>query len=145
MALLEYLTTSGSTPALERVLSFTQARHRMLTENIANIDTPGYRTRQLDTEAFRAEMRRAIDTRRSPDESLRLRSTRELKWSDCGRLDAMPALEPPERALSYDGTNARVERQMSMLAENGLAHQMAAEILRKNYDNLMSAVRGRAT
>jgi flagellar basal-body rod protein FlgB len=32
------------------------ARHKLIAANLANIDTPGYRTRDLD---FRAELARA--------------------------------------------------------------------------------------
>ena len=38
----EGLVNRGSLPAMEKMLAFTEARHRVLTENIANVDTPGY-------------------------------------------------------------------------------------------------------
>ena len=37
------------------------ARHKLIASNLANIDTPGYRTRDLD---FRAELARVIWKRR---------------------------------------------------------------------------------
>ena len=44
------------TEALSRFLDVDVARHKLITSNLANIDTPGYRTRDLD---FGAELRRA--------------------------------------------------------------------------------------
>src|SRR5258708_40058243 len=44
------------TEALSRFLDVDVARHKLITTNLANIDTPGYRTRDLD---FRAELTRA--------------------------------------------------------------------------------------
>src|SRR5579863_8785974 len=41
--------------ALSRFLDVNVARHKLIASNLANIDTPGYRTRDLD---FRAEMAR---------------------------------------------------------------------------------------
>ena len=42
--------------ALGRFLDVDVARHKLITSNLANIDTPGFRTRDLD---FRAELARA--------------------------------------------------------------------------------------
>ena len=47
--------------ALSRFLDVDVARHKLITSNLANIDTPGYRTRDLD---FRAELAR-VSWRRS--------------------------------------------------------------------------------
>ena len=44
------------TEALSRFLDVNVARHKLIASNLANIDTPGYRTRDLD---FRAELARA--------------------------------------------------------------------------------------
>ena len=44
------------TEALGRFLDVDVARYKLVSTNLANVDTPGYRTRDLD---FRAELRRA--------------------------------------------------------------------------------------
>lgn len=41
---------------LERALNVTAKRHELVVTNMANIDTPGYRTKDLD---FRSELQRA--------------------------------------------------------------------------------------
>ena len=139
------LVNSGPTPVLERMLTFTEARHRMLVENIANIDTPGYKARQLDTKAFQAALRDAVDRRSSCSEPLAVRGTRQFRQSSTGQLEVTPTEEPPENILFHDQTNMRVERQMAMLAENTMMHQVAAERLKGRYDQLLSAIRGRVS
>ncbi len=50
----------GSTPIiqfLERFLNVTSDRQSLVVNNMANIDTPGYRTRDVN---FRAELDRAV-------------------------------------------------------------------------------------
>ena len=39
-------------PVLEQVVNFTEARHGVLAGNIANLDTPGYKTRDLSPALF---------------------------------------------------------------------------------------------
>ena len=41
---------------LERVLNVTSERHQLVVTNMANVDTPGYRAKDLD---FRSELQRA--------------------------------------------------------------------------------------
>jgi flagellar basal-body rod protein FlgB len=124
------------------MLVFTGARHRALSENIANADTPGYRPLQFDPRGFQAALRRAFENRR-PSEPFRLPGTRQLREDTQGRLQVKPQREPAENLLFHDGTNGRIERQMSALAENAVAHQLAVELLRSRFDGLMRAIRGR--
>ena len=57
----------GSTiPMLEQVVQFTEARHGVLAGNIANMDTPGYRTRDLSPELFQSRLQEALETKRKP-------------------------------------------------------------------------------
>jgi len=41
---------------LEHVLDVTSQRHKLVVSNMANVDTPGYHTKDLN---FRSELRRA--------------------------------------------------------------------------------------
>ena len=52
-----------SIPVLEQVLNFTQTRHAVLAGNVANMDTPGYQTRDLSVDEFQTRLREAIDQR----------------------------------------------------------------------------------
>ena len=39
-------------PRLEQTLTFSQKRHELLAGNLANLDTPGYRAKDLDVGDF---------------------------------------------------------------------------------------------
>jgi len=143
---LRRLVNSGNIPLCERVLAFTHARHQVLTENVANADTPGYRTKRLDAATFQRALRRAISDRgRSGSAALVLPDTRQFRSDRGGRLTFTPVTEPTENLLFHDGTNMRIERQMAAMAENAMAHQVTVELLKGAYDALNSAVRGRVS
>ena len=57
------LFQSSTLPVLEQVVGFTQARHGVLAGNIANLDTPGYLTRDLSPEKFQEKLKDALKTR----------------------------------------------------------------------------------
>ena len=71
-----YRRCSASTqiPVLEQVVNFSQARHGVLAGNIANLDTPGYRVRDLSPELFQERLKAAIQAKNTPPVSCRLRS-----------------------------------------------------------------------
>jgi flagellar basal-body rod protein FlgB len=133
----------GSIPAMDKMLAFTQARHRVLTENIANADTPGYKTKQLDAEAFQAALAEAMESRKPGSaEPLKITSSDQWSMDRDGLLVVKPTTDPTENVLFHDGTNVRIERQMALLAENAMMHQTVSEMLRGKYEGLLKAIRG---
>ena len=54
------LFSSTTIPALGEVLNFAQARHTVLAGNITNVNTPGYRIRDLSQTAFEQKLKEAL-------------------------------------------------------------------------------------
>lgn len=141
---LEALINYGTLPVLEKVAAFTESRHQVLAENIANIDTPHYRAKQLDPKLFQAKLAEAIEERGDRfDRPVRLRTTKQFYTDDQGMLRVTPTLKPTENILFHDGTNAMIERQMAALAENTLMHQVAVELMQQRFTSLRKAIVGR--
>ncbi len=137
------ITSGGAFPMLEKTLAFTEARNRMLATNIANIMTPGYRTQQLDASAFQEALREASQNRSRNGGAFVMPTTDELRADAAGRLRVTPSEEPVENLLFQDGTNARIERQMTLLAENAMTNQIVVEQLKGYYGGIAKAIRGR--
>lgn len=132
--------------SLVKTLSFNAARLNMIAENVANSETPGYRTQRLDTKGFQKALRAALDRRdRDPGRGFDVRSGREVATSAQGFLEVTPSVEPAENILFHDGTNMSLERQMSALAETAMMQDLAATLLRGEYEVLRKAIRGRVS
>jgi flagellar basal-body rod protein FlgB len=142
---LEGLINRTSVPILEKLASFTEARQRMLADNIANIDTPGFRTRHLSMESFQNALQEA-SRNRATDPSWRLEfpDSSEFDVDTDGFLRVFPTLEGRGNILFHDHSNQNVEQQMSLVAKNAYAHNMAVELLRHEFNGLTQAVRQRA-
>ena len=137
------ITDRGATPALVKTMVFSQARLNMIAENVANIHTPGYRAKQLDTRAFQLALRKALDTRKQdPRRPFVVKAGREVRTDRSGRLTVTPTERPVENILFHDGTNMSIERQMADLAETGMTHRLASMLLRGNFEGLRKAIRG---
>lgn len=141
---LERLANSGTIPTLEKSLAFTEARHKVLINNIANIDTPYYKTQYLDPAKFQKQLRQAIvDRKKNNAVGLTLKDTDQVRQAKTGALEFKAGEEPVENILFHDQTNMRIEKQMSRLAENTMMHQTLVQLMQKRFEGLNKAIRGR--
>ena len=129
---LDNLLNRGNAPLLERVIQFTQARHRLLAENIVNVDTPGYQQKDLSVDKF---------------ESLLADRVANKQGNTATRFDDVRAEieNPASGILSHDGNNRSMEKLMSDQAKNALMHNVAIELLRKQYSALTMALQERVS
>ena len=142
---LANITNRGAVPALINTLAFTEARHRMLAENIANWQTPGYKAKDLDVPAFQAALREALDEKgRDAGKPFVVRNTPQFGTESDGRLRVSPTDAPPGNVLFHDGTNASIDRMMTDLADNAMVHQAATQLLKGYFDAVRKAIRGQA-
>ena len=141
---IERLTNSRTLHALELTAAFAEQRHRLLAENIANIDTPDYQTRQLDPKAFQAALRVALDRARADGRNrLELRDDAQVSTDPDGKLVTRPTTRPAENVLFHDGRNASLEKLMTDVQSNALDYQLASRLLSKRFEELLAAIRGR--
>jgi flagellar basal-body rod protein FlgB len=119
------------TEALSRFLDVDVARHKLITNNLANIDTPGYRTRDLD---FRAELARA---------------STEAFGVESGRLanaSFTPVVHQVRGLMERpDGNNVSVERESLLLAENQIKFNLAVQLLKGQFHGIALAINSGGT
>jgi flagellar basal-body rod protein FlgB len=131
---MERLFNQTNGPLLERYLQFASARDRLLNEDLANVDTPGYQYKDLSESKFVAHLReRAAERAGSAPGSL-------------GFDDIDSEVEKPTAGiLFHDKNNRSMETLMSDKAKNGLRYTMAIEILKKQYGQMEMALRERVS
>jgi flagellar basal-body rod protein FlgB len=138
------ITERGATPALVATLAYTQARHKVIAENVANWGTPDYQAKRLDRREFEEALGRALDERRGDaSKPFRVPTTEQFFTDSRGSLQVTPVTEPPENILFHDGSNMSIERQMADLADNAMMHELATTMLRGRFEGLRKAIRGR--
>jgi flagellar basal-body rod protein FlgB len=131
---IEHLLNSGSAPALEATLQFTSARQRLLAENIVNVDTPGYRQKDLSLDEFQSMVRDELETRQKSGPMA------------ADFTDIRQAVEHPQSGiLFHDGNNRSMEQLMTAQAKNALMHNVAVELLRKQFETMEMALKGQVT
>lgn len=131
---LQKLMSQTSAPVLEQMLQFTEARAKLLTENVANVDVPGYRQKDLDVKKFEGLLRERVEKRDASTPG------------STGFEDLTAVVEHPTRGiLSHDGNNRSMESLMSDQAKNGMLHNMIIELLRKQFQQMDMALKERVS
>ena len=127
---IDRLLSSKTTDAAELAARFAEHRQRVLAENVANLYTPDYHSRNLDPGAFHQSLKEALRASGPGDAgTLNLRGNAQFATDAQGRTVVRPAREPAPNALFHDGTNARLEQLMADAAKNGLTSQLATNLL----------------
>lgn len=141
-SLISDISTHGSTPVLGRLLEFAGQRHRLLSHNIANMDTPDFRPLDVSTRGFQQALARAVEDRRArtggAHGTLPLESTDEVQVSR-SRLTLTPRT-PSGNILYHDRNNRDLERMMQDLAENTLMFRTASDLLRREHELIRTAI-----
>ena len=129
----------GSTtiPALEQTIQFAQRRHQLLASNIANLDTPGYRARDLDTAEFQNALADSIRySQAGPAAQSVSPSTRD------DRLAGPRAAT--EQVVYHDNSDISMETQVTQIAKNQHLHSLAITTMRSQFALLQAAITERA-
>jgi len=130
--------SSFSTPLIDllgHALDLTAQRQTLVSQNIANVDTPGYHTRDLD---FREELQQALS----------LDQTREDRANQTGQPDQevvgpTPFVrEVPGLIDRPDGNNVNIDRESLLLAQNQLQYQTEVAVLRSEFSRVQQAISG---
>ena len=128
---IDRLLNQGAEPMLEETLRFSEARGRLIAENVANISTPGFKQKDLSLDKFQHLL---ADRAAQAEQS----SPGSVAFDDIG-LDS----ENTHRGiLFHDGQNRSMEGLMSDMAKNALMHNLAIELLRRQFQTLEMAIKG---
>ena len=144
--MLSSLFDSSTVPVLEQVVNFTQARHGVLAGNIANIDTPGYRTRDLSPGQFQERLKEAVENRRQAAQS----PTRGFSDSYNGQESAISrdgldeVRESIKSILYHDDSDVSIEQQVTEISKNQAQHNLALSLMTAQFRLLRAAITERA-
>ena len=133
--MLPSLLDSTTIPALAETMQFAQARHTLLVGNLANVNTPGYRVRDLSVDVFQERLKEA------------LAAGNRKQDSHSPGLVSGDADDPMRRVrdsltniLYHDETNLDLEKQVAEVSKNQFLHNFALTVMTDQFQLLQSAI-----
>ena len=104
---------SRLTEALEHYMDLLSARQKLVASNIANADTPGYKTRDIDF---------------------------QFEYMSLVKGDHPNVIETPGLPVHNDGNNVNVDREARLLAENAIRFNLASSLAKSQLRILRMAI-----
>ena len=127
---LASLITDNITELLVKIIEFTRARHKILVQNINDIDIPEFVPNDLLTYEFSDLLNKAIDEH-IEHQRLFLRDTENVKFGINGSFEVKPVVDKCARELLKENRDEYIEMQINKLLENMLNQRVAVELLRQ--------------
>ena len=101
---------NGIDPFVERMLDYTAKRQQALSDNIANLDTPGYQAK-------------------------------DVQFSDIlGGASSVEEVDLTTDNVKPNGNTVDLEKQMTLMTQNGLQYITLIQYLSANLKTLRSAI-----
>lgn len=111
---------------LASAITASEKTHRVHAQNIANVNTPGYKTQTIDFDSLMSELQAASRNEAPMDDSI---------GSDLvEQVDGLP-----ERV---DGNNVQLEKELSALKRNALSFQTYSQLLASRVSTMRRAISG---
>ena len=128
---VDRLLNQDSTPLLEQWVKFTDSRQDVLAEDVVNASTPGYIQKDLSVDAFQKQLA-------AKEAEAQSASPGSVDFDEVSFDQAQP-----DSLLFHDGNNRSMEQLMSDQAKNALMHNLAIELLRRQFTDLDMALKER--
>jgi len=114
------MSTSLLPASFERFLELTSDREQTVAANMANVDTPGYKTQDLN---FSQAMMNAS--------------------YENGEFEFSPIVKKVNGLLERpDGNNVDLDRESLLLAKTQLQYQLGSQLVKGQFHELLSAING---
>ena len=99
-------------------MDLLSARQQLVASNLANLDTPGYHTRDIDF---------------------------QFEFMSLAEGDKPTVVEPDGLAVKNDGNNVSLDRETRLLAENALRFNLASQLVHGQIRDIKLAIDGGGT
>jgi len=129
------LVNDNITEILTKIVEFSQARQKVLIQNIINVDHPDFVPKELEVREFSSLVNDAIDEH-IRSRRLVLRDTRNIKFGADGAFEVTPVVDEQCRQLLVEDQQQYMEKQISKLWENSLNQKVAAEMLKQRQETV---------
>jgi len=123
-------------PIISRMLDGSAARQRAIAENIANVDTKGYKTKDVDfVELLNSETQNQISTTHTDPRHIPINEPGKSKYIKTNRDNTSD--------MTSGINNVDIDKEMVKSAENQLYYSATSKIAAVKFRALHTSIKGR--
>lgn len=112
---------------LEKIMDVASFRQKVLASNIANVDTPGYKAKDI---SFQKELNKAIENANGNKQGIK------------GMGDDYEIYETVTTMPNRDGNTVNLDIEMAKVAENTLIYNTATQLMAMKFRMIKDVIKG---
>lgn len=119
--------------SLEGALDFASKRNQMISNNIANSDTPFYKSKDV---LFKTHLQKALD------KQLDNKRTHQKHFKFSNVNAPFHVITNNHTTFNHNGNNVDMDKEMANLAKNQIYYQGVVDNINSKFHQLQSVIRG---
>jgi flagellar basal-body rod protein FlgB len=124
---------SNTIQALEQGLNYSSLKQKTISQNIANVDTPNYKAKDVSfKQIFQEVAGHSFEAHRTDARHYRFQSSSSSNFF----------IQQRKSAYQHNGNSVDMDREMSELAENQIYYQALTERLNGKFNSLKTVIQG---
>lgn len=125
---------------LERSMDAAMLRHRTITNNLANIDTPGFKSQQVIFEDFLQDELNGVVGKQKL--AAYRTNERHLPFANSGGFAMPQVVSNPTNFVQNNGNDVDMESENTELAKNQIWYSGLTQLTAGSYQKLRSVIEG---
>ncbi|CAG9619716.1 flagellar basal body rod protein FlgB [Sutcliffiella rhizosphaerae] len=123
---------STSIQALEKGIQYSGTKHKAISDNIANVDTPNFKRKEVSAN-FGEVLRQTLQSKKTDN--------RHLEFSK-GNPNQPFKVTTSSNSYSHNGNNVDIDKEMSDMAENQIYYYTLIDQLNGKFQSLQNVIKG---
>lgn len=118
---------------LEQALDYSSKRNEVISNNIANVDTPFYKSKDV---VFKTHLQQAMEKQQ---DNIRTHP-KHFKFSSSH--EPFHVFTNNHTTFNHNGNNVDIDKEMSNLAENQIYYRAVSDFVSGKFNTLRNVIRG---
>jgi flagellar basal-body rod protein FlgB len=133
------ISASEAYQILEKSLNAASTQHKMISNNIANVDTPGFKGSEV---VFQSKLQQVLNNREKSYLQLNVTHPNHIPLTpELSITELQPeVMTRTESTARNDGNNVDIDAEMARLAENTVYYTTVAQLLTGKLNTLRSVI-----
>ncbi len=124
---------SNTIHSLEKALDYSALRQKVISNNIANVDTPNYKAQDV---SFKNLLSNEMNSQ------LTANRTNEKHFEFTNSKNGLLITTKHDTAYNHNGNNVDIDKEMASLAENQIYYNAITQRISGKFNTLQSVVKG---
>ncbi|MFD1018176.1 flagellar basal body rod protein FlgB [Thalassobacillus hwangdonensis] len=124
----------GTIRTLEQSLDYSARKNKAISNNIANVDTPGYKAESVQfKEVFDSELGSGFEAKRTHERHLPFGTSEHMPYR---------VLKDRQTTYNHNGNNVDIDKEMNELAKNQIYYQAVVDRINGKFRSMQSVIKG---